>query len=154
MAKADKEAALKDIDSALARHEEMQKGTDPGAIQNESELITRYVSTISRWAPKHSPYFDQMQRMLARKYDPYDEWNGIWDLQGVLKALRDDCEHDRLRNFEERINTDIFSDFLAMAEYLSMTNDCLTQAGSNSRRGSGTALEKTVPEERGGRFRG
>jgi hypothetical protein len=39
-------------------------------------------------------------------------------LAGVLKALREDYARGRIQTFRERVHSDLFSDFLEMAEYL------------------------------------
>ena len=42
----------------------------------------------------------------------------IRTLAGILKSLRADHAAGRMQTFQERVNSDLFSDFLEMAEYL------------------------------------
>jgi hypothetical protein len=74
--------------------------------------------------------FDGVVSRLAPPEDGKDAivkapaWTGyggerIRSRAGVVQALRADYEAGRLQTLQERVRSDTFSDFLAMAEYLS-----------------------------------
>jgi hypothetical protein len=113
------EEALKQIDHALAKFDEVEKQyskgirvrgsessyIDPPTIV-ESETITILKSTLRRFVPDP----DYAKQAL--------EGNSLRYLAGALKALRSDYEHGRLQTFRQMVQSDLFSDFLEMAEYL------------------------------------
>lgn len=101
----DKAKALAEIDAVLATPD--HKG---GMV----ERITLFHQCILRWAPPTSAHRQQAARfaVVGLAYFPDSS------LRGVLTALRQDVEADRLLTFEEDVHGELFSDFLAQAEHL------------------------------------
>ncbi len=113
----DKSTALTQIDAVFTRRKELSGNWVP---ENVQEITTLSCAAIRRLAPPGSAYLDQMESVLkntvksiSRSRDEEVEFR----LRGILSALRGDYEAGRLQSFEELIHADLFSDFLAMAEY-------------------------------------
>lgn len=89
-----------------------------------TQLVSLYASAIDRLAPTGSQYVKEKE--LARsKYPPGQLVShpglkkDVADaLEGILNALRQDYAAGRMRTIQERVRSDVFSDFLEMAEYL------------------------------------
>jgi hypothetical protein len=79
-------------------------------VQWPFEMLTRLRTTLERLAPPHAAYKPDLK-------DP-DITTQIRALAGVLGALRSDYQSDRLQTIRELVQSDVFSDFLEMAEYL------------------------------------
>lgn len=94
--------AIEQLDSVIAQFSELERG---GAEATE-RFISRARAVVVRLTPKNSVY--RSQSSTTNQYSPL----------GVLKALRDDYEAGYLATFRQLINADLFSDFLAMAEFL------------------------------------
>ena len=76
--------------------------------ENRSRVKTLLRAVIRRCAPPGSVYDNQAFKTGGDEYK----------LVGVVRALRDDYAADRLKTYRELLNSELFSDFLAMAEYL------------------------------------
>jgi hypothetical protein len=125
----DTKAVLAEIDDVLARYHEVEKQyrhvVNSGPFDscdyiNAPEIVTAEIiallhGTLNRLAPL-SDY-----RQKALKTVPHDDgWESktIRTLAGILSALRADYSTGRIQTIRERIHSDVFSDFLEMAEYL------------------------------------
>jgi hypothetical protein len=123
-------AALAEIDAALTRYEEVEQryqevipSRDPAERTDYisaphhvySETITLLDETIRRWAP--TPDYGS-RALKSLRGEPGRESQHIRILAGILKSLRNDWAAGALRTFKERVQSDVFSDFLEMAEYL------------------------------------
>jgi hypothetical protein len=117
----DKQAVLAEIDAVLERQQKTpdRQARAPHPFEDFAELHTLYTAAIKRLSPPGSPYLEQMEKAL-RTSEPYlnEDLVILKKLRGVLQALRADYEADRLQTFAERVHSDLFSDFLEMAEYL------------------------------------
>src|SRR5450759_204540 len=86
----------------------------PGS--NISEVNSRILAGIRRYAPKGSAHRDAAEALLKQ----YGVANGYTaePLLGILRGLRADYAAGYLTTVEELIHADLFSDFLEMAEHL------------------------------------
>ncbi len=112
----DKAAALADIDSVLAA----RPSGDGGGSAAVAEMAALRYACICRFTAPGSAYrrqADQFQEMSTSTVT-HDRTKAEMALVGVLRALRQDVDADRLRSFEELIHADMFADLLAQAEYL------------------------------------
>jgi hypothetical protein len=113
-------AVIAEIDGVLKRFDELSRqyreaSSSNGAVfisapyEIASQLHAMLEATITRLAPATDYGRSALKQhaecpMMARA--------------GVLRALRDDYASGRILNLQERIRSDMFSDFLEMAEYL------------------------------------
>jgi hypothetical protein len=126
----DTKAIITEIDDILAVYDKTAKEhSKPIYIESDrktvnyvelpeevsAELRTLMGSAVKRLAPDPEYGRDAIkfaeESGYARNYVPRA-------LSGVLKSLRSDYQAGRLRTLRERIASDVFSDFLEMAEYL------------------------------------
>jgi hypothetical protein len=80
----------------------------------DAEIITALTATISRLAPTGLAYAEAALQGISDT----NEDKRIKALVGAVRSLRHDYATGRLKTFREMVRSDIFSDFLEMAEYL------------------------------------
>jgi hypothetical protein len=116
----DQKAVLGQIDSLLGKYDEARsrsKHEDISDLPEEepTELLTRIVAAIERLSPPGSRYVknssEYMNKSAVVGYK-------LTLVVGVLKALRADYEAGFLQSITELIHTDLFGDFLEMADHL------------------------------------
>ena len=119
---------LAEIDAALVRYDEVEKAyirhTDPSFGPSENflkmpesvagEIITTMRATIDRLGPPG--YGTKAMATVPKDHGWESKTTRI--LAGILKSLRADYAAGRMQTFQERVHSDLFSDFLEMAEYL------------------------------------
>ena len=115
------EIVLKQIDDLIAQHSGTRarsKWDDLSDLSKSltSEVNTRLMAGVRRYAPKGSAHRDGAEALLKQ----YGVTNGyiVEPLLGILRALRADYAAGYLATVEELIHADLFSDFLEMAEHL------------------------------------
>lgn len=117
-----RDVAVPQIDSVLQRWQAMKGKAkyDDFSDQPEherAELIALMLSTIDRLAPPNSTYrkvFDNAPVSADGSY-----FAGFHKtLHGTLSALKADYQNGNLRSVGEIIRSDVFTDFLEMADYL------------------------------------
>jgi len=114
-------AVLAQIDAALAFFEQGRSTSQYDDLSDldgalASEMITRLSATVDRLAPPNSQYRDAVNNAL-KTYGPGNTY-AILILAGALKALRADYAAGHLQRIEELIQSDLFANFLEMAEHL------------------------------------
>lgn len=119
-------AAVAEIDAVLAEYEEAKKkhthpvegraGKTAVVFPTEmgSHLVNLLRNALRRLSP--SPEGEKLAGDLSEKFR--DMTGTIKALAGALTALRSDYQAGRIQTFRERVHSDMFSDFLEMAEYL------------------------------------
>ena len=115
------EFILKQIDNLIAQHSDIRSQStwdDLSDLSDSSisELVTRLMAGVRRYAPQGSAYRDSAEALLKK----YGVNNGliVEPLVGILKALRADYSAGYLATVEELVHADLFSDFLGMADHL------------------------------------
>jgi len=113
-----KQTALNRIDAVLAE----ENGFKSVPKERWNELVTRLCAVIKDLSPPGSQYIVQMNRAFdykpPREIDVFHKDHHIMmDLVGVLRALRTDYDAGHMQSFQEMIHSDLFSDFLEMAQY-------------------------------------
>ena len=83
------------------------------ASQATISLILKLKQTIEDVAPRNSEY-----RLFANSIKKPFSSNMIYELGGILQSLRHDYANDFLKNFDELVDAEIFTDILEQAEYL------------------------------------
>jgi hypothetical protein len=123
----DKAEALKRIDKILQYVEDNQKMLNEEIfkypfdsdmqfyLENKAivSMVLRLKQTIVDIAPKKSEYWS-----FANSVNKPFSINLIYELVGALQSLRNDYANNFLKNFNEMIDADLFSDILEQAEYL------------------------------------
>jgi hypothetical protein len=119
--KTDSKTAIAELDSILAEGLAL---TTELTSQNANQISALYRSAIGRLAPPSTSYVADSQRH-ADQYTAYQlasypglRHNLVQGLEGILRALRSDLAAGRTLTFAELIHSELFSDFLEMAEYL------------------------------------
>lgn len=115
-----KDNAIDQLNRAIQRHAEIRSrsqfddSSDMPAAK-VVEVATLTMATIDRVAPRGSEYLVNAKKTVS----DYSISNGhiLPILLGILKALLADYQEGHLRSMEELIHSDLFSDFLEMAEY-------------------------------------
>ncbi len=115
------EIILKQIDDLIAQHSGARaksRWDDLSDLSKSitSEINTRLMAGVRRYAPKGSAHRDGAEALLKG----YGVTNGFIaePLLGILRALRADYAAGYLASVEELIHADVFSDFIEMAEHL------------------------------------
>jgi hypothetical protein len=115
--------AIQEIDELLLIY---QQNTSKSRHENWADLaeslrvevVSRTLALIMRLAPPGSTYIATLQQQVGG-YPPLSfSTMYIRQLPGVLKALRADYSAGRLQPVKELIHSDLFSDFLEMADHL------------------------------------
>ena len=109
--------AIAQIDAVLG-----EVANDGGKSRlDHSRNLTLCAATISRLAKPGSEHIALMNKVkdlrVAGAGDSDADEVRTEKLFGILMALRSDYEAGRMQTFQEMVHADLFSDFLAMAEY-------------------------------------
>ena len=107
-------AVITDYESALSQAK-YDDGSDVISETGIMELQTRCISVIERVSGSKSIYSRQVMEISKKEDNVY---NHVAQQIGVAKALLFDIQNDYLKNLEETIHGDLFSDFLEMATHL------------------------------------
>jgi hypothetical protein len=84
--------------------------------ENVSELISKAKAAVSRIAGNESEYYKDITDVLKKTY--LLEGTKMMSIYGTVKALKDDLENDYLKTVSELIHSEVFSDYLEMAQHL------------------------------------
>lgn len=113
----DKDAALADIDATLNRPPFSDHGGSGAVIAHSNDMH----ACIRRYAPPGSTFREQADRYVqyhAKSGLNPGEVSSADALRGVLTALRVAVAEDKLRQFEELVHANVYSDLLAQGEGL------------------------------------
>ena len=83
--------------------------------ENVSTLITKTKAAVQRIVGINSEYYKEIIRIQEMKI--FDS-KKLKPLVGIVIALKDDLENDFLKSAGEIIHSEVFNDFLEMAEHL------------------------------------
>lgn len=108
------EGVIKEYESARARS---KYGDASDVISNVQvrDLQTRCLAAIERIGGRNSVYYERATAILEVKDHP---WSHLAAQVGVAMSLLSDLRNDYLKSLEEIIHSDVFSDFLEMADHL------------------------------------
>lgn len=101
--------------ASRARHEDASDMLSPSDVR---DLETRCVAAIERVAGFSSVYSKRAQAVLDSENHM---WGHLRELIGVARSLLSDIRNGYLRSMAEIIHSDVFSDYLEMAEHLCTT---------------------------------
>ncbi len=109
------EAIVNEYDSVKARSK-YDDCSDSLKEQGVKALQTKCLAAVDRIVGKNSVYYESALRVLD------DEKNHIWGhlagLIGIVQSLLSDLRSGYLKSLEELIHSDVFADFLEMADHL------------------------------------
>jgi hypothetical protein len=118
-----KDIYLQQINDALNVYQQIRGLSERGDSDTSkiatNKFITISFATIERISGKNSIYFHQADAVL-KKYGTDNHYN-IPIMAGILEALKNDLTKDHLVTIIELVHSELFSDFLEMAEYLLQT---------------------------------
>jgi hypothetical protein len=118
-----KEFFLKQIDDILKDYNAIKaksrfddfSGPEVG-IDEISSIITKSKAAVTRITGEKSEYYKDIDAILKR--------TNIWDgkkvsyIIGIISALKSDLQNDFLKSLSDIIQSEVFSDYLEMAEHL------------------------------------
>ena len=86
-----------------------------GKVENITTLISRAKATIERIAGYNSEYYKD----VIKSIDSSEHYGRkLLLVIGTVRALKSDLENDYLKSLHDIVQSEIFSDYLEMAEYL------------------------------------
>lgn len=112
---------LEDIASEYHTYLNQSQHNDASDVISNSkvqQMITRTLAAIERATGKNSVYFEQAKSVLTSKNH---SWGHLAALIGIAESAKLDIDSGYMVSFEELIHSEVFSDFLEMAEYLLST---------------------------------
>jgi len=86
------------------------------AIEDISHLLSKSKAAIARIAGKNSEYYKDIEAILKRTNIRIGY--KLRYIIGTISALKSDLENDYLKSYSDIIQSEVFSDYLEMAEYL------------------------------------
>lgn len=97
--------------SATSQHDDLSDQPK----SDRQALVTRAIAAIHRISGTNSTYSREVERLLKTLNHLHMHTTSI---MGVVKALRDDLKGGYIRSLVEIVHSDVFADFLEMAEHL------------------------------------
>jgi hypothetical protein len=103
------DAVLKEYDELLGKHNSSPLGLSTFELQ---AATTKAISAIHRASNTNSIYVKQAEKI----YDASPP--GLSSAMGIVRALRDDLKAGYIQSLVEIVHSNIFADFLEMAQHL------------------------------------
>ncbi|MCK9386880.1 MAG: hypothetical protein M0Q22_00600 [Sulfuritalea sp.] len=107
------DAVLKEF-NAFSAKSEVSDLSDLPKVDRQA-LVTKAIAAIHRITGNNSIYAKEVDRLLKSLNQLHMHTTSIL---GVVKALRDDLKAGYFRSLVELVHSDVFADFLEMAEHL------------------------------------
>jgi hypothetical protein len=85
-------------------------------IEEIASVITKSKAAIARIVGDNSEYYKDTEAVLKRTY--INDGNKLRHIIGTIQALKGDLENDYLKSFSDIVQSEVFSDYLEMAEHL------------------------------------
>lgn len=84
-------------------------------IEEITKVMTKSKAAIVRITGVNSEYYKDIEAVLSKNI-----WTGdkLKNIIGTVQALKNDLENNYLKTLHDLIQSDVFSDYLEMAEYL------------------------------------
>jgi hypothetical protein len=98
---------------AKAQHDDLSGNT---TIEEIAAVLSKSKAAIARIVGDNSEYYKDTEATLKRT--DIHEGNKLRHIIGTIQALKSDLENDYLKSFSEIIQSEVFSDYLEMAEHL------------------------------------
>ena len=115
-----KSSPAKQLQQILSRYTSLKRQGGADLRYSEKaeqiEVIASIVAAIERLAPPNTYYLTSLEP-IHENYG-FDSCESIPYLVGIIEALKTAYESGYLYKIEELIHSDVFSDFISMAEYL------------------------------------
>jgi hypothetical protein len=109
--------AVRHLDDVIAAYDAMARNPRSATTSQVEEVYVRLRAAIFRWAPRDSEYAKHVLTI-----DPYNKKDNEWrahSLVGIARSLRQDHSSGFIAaSFGALIRSDVFADFLDMAEPL------------------------------------
>ncbi len=86
------------------------------SIEEIAAILTKSKAAIARIVGDNSEYYKDTDATLKRTN--INEGNKLRHIIGTITALKSDLESDYLKSFTEIIQSEVFSDYIEMAEHL------------------------------------
>jgi hypothetical protein len=96
-----------------AKYDDLSGNT---SIEEVATLLTKSKAAIARIVGNNSEYYKDTEAILKRTN--IHDGNKLRHIIGTIKALKSDLENDYLKSFSDIIQSEVFSDYLEMAEHL------------------------------------
>ena len=112
---------LEDIASEYHQYLSQSQYDDASDVISDTkvqQMLTRTLAAIERATGKNSVYFEQAKSTLSSKNH---SWGHLAALIGIAESAKLDIDSGYMVSLEELIHSEVFSDFLEMADYLQST---------------------------------
>jgi hypothetical protein len=86
------------------------------SIEEIATVLSKSKAAIARIVGDNSEYYKDTETTLKRTN--INEGNKLRHIIGIISALKSDLENDYLKSFSDIIQSEVFSDYLEMAEHL------------------------------------
>lgn len=86
------------------------------SIEEITALLSKSKAAIARIVGNNSEYYKDIEATLKRTN--IHAGNKLRYVMGTISALKSDLENDYLKSYSDIIQSEVFSDYLEMAEYL------------------------------------
>lgn len=86
------------------------------SIEELTSVLTKSKAAISRIVGDNSEYYKDTEAILKRTN--IHEGTKLRHIIGTINALKSDLENDYLKSFSDIVQSELFSDYLEMADYL------------------------------------
>lgn len=111
---------IKQLDEILNEYNAIKLksgGDDLSKISKEevSKISTKISSAVERISGKNSEYYKNLKEVIENHYL---DSRRIRYFIGIAQALKNDLENGYLKSFSDIIQSEVFSDYLEMAEHL------------------------------------
>lgn len=118
-----KSKIIASIDEIISDFAPYYKNSDKLSIPKISYFMARFKSIISRISYKNSPYYSEMESIIEIANKNRPNWTletgaCLFDLYGILMALKKDISQGYLDNLTELVHADSFSDILQISREL------------------------------------
>lgn len=117
-----KEFFIKQLDDILSEYNKIKSKAQYDdlsgntTIEEIATVITKSKAAIARLVGDKSEYYKDTDATLKRTN--INEGNKLRHIIGTITALKSDLQNDYLKSFSDIIQSEVFSDYLEMAEHL------------------------------------
>jgi hypothetical protein len=119
-----KEFFLKQLDGIINEYIDLRsksKHSDLSDRDNSidmSSLLAKSIASIERIAGKNSEYYKSIQIAFNDKHQYFNQGTILTHIIGIVTALKNDMSNNFLKSIAEIIHSEVFFDYLEMADYL------------------------------------
>lgn len=116
----DKKIFSQQLEGMLKKFSDLQNRSEYKDLSDlpkadRQSLVTRGIAAVSRIAGSNSSYFKEIERIQTKFSHLHEHTSPI---MGVVQALKEDIDAGCIQSLIELVHSDIFANFIEMAEHL------------------------------------